>query len=55
MNVKSDIRHMILDKTSVEREVAPKLYFERLKLAGKNISNEGMNGDDIEENNNGSG
>ena len=36
MNVKFDLRHLILEKTSVQREVAPKLYFDRLKLAHRN-------------------
>ena len=36
MNVKFDLRHLILEKTSVQREHAPKLYFERLKIAHKN-------------------
>ena len=35
MNVKFDLRHLILERTSVNREHAPKLYFERLKLAHK--------------------
>eukprot|EP00347_Sterkiella_histriomuscorum_P020695 403336831 len=36
MNVKFDLRHLILEKTSATREHAPKLYFERLKLAYRN-------------------
>ena len=40
MNVKFDLRHLILEKTSVQREHAPKLYFERLKLAHKNREQE---------------
>ena len=36
LNVKFDLRHLILEKTSIQREHAPKLYFERLKLAHKN-------------------
>ncbi len=36
MNVKFDLRHLILEKTSIQRDVAPKLYFERLKLAHRN-------------------
>ncbi len=36
MNVKFDLRHLILEKTSVSREHAPRLYFERLKLAHRN-------------------
>ena len=36
MNVKFDLRHLILEKTSVNREHAPRLYFERLKLAHRN-------------------
>ncbi len=40
MNVKFDLRHLILEKTSVQREHAPRLYFERLKLAHKNRENE---------------
>ncbi|CDW79829.1 hect domain and rcc1-like domain-containing protein [Stylonychia lemnae] len=36
MNVKFDLRHLILEKTSIQREHAPKLYFERLKLAHRN-------------------
>jgi hypothetical protein len=40
MNVKFDLRHLILEKTSVQREHAPRLYFERLKIAHKNRENE---------------
>lgn len=40
MNVKFDLRHLILEKTSVQREHIPKLFFERLKLAYKNKENE---------------
>jgi hypothetical protein len=40
MNVKFDLRHLILEKTSVAREHIPKLYFERLKLAHRNRENE---------------
>lgn len=36
MHVKFDLRHLILEKTSVNRETVPKLYFERLKIAHKN-------------------
>ncbi len=36
MNVKFDLRHLILEKTAVQREHAPRLYFERLKLAHRN-------------------
>jgi len=36
MNVKFDLRHLILEKTSAARESIPKLNFERLKLAHKN-------------------
>jgi hypothetical protein len=36
MNVKFDLRHLILEKTSVPREHAPRLLFERLKLAHRN-------------------
>jgi hypothetical protein len=31
--VKADLRYLILDRTTVAREGALKLYFERLKLA----------------------
>ena len=41
MNVKFDLRHLILEKTSVAREQqqsqVPKVYFERLKLAHRNV------------------
>jgi len=33
MSVKVELRHLILEKTSVNREATPKLYFERLKIA----------------------
>jgi|LauGreDrversion4_2_1035121.scaffolds.fasta_scaffold468963_2 hypothetical protein len=47
MNVKFDLRHLILEKTSINREHAPKLYFERLKLAHKNREISSVdNGDD---------
>lgn len=46
LNVKFDLRHLILEKTSVNREHAPRLFFERLKLAHKNRENE-ENGDDV--------
>jgi len=36
MNVKFDLRHLILEKTAVTREHAPRLMFERLKLAHRN-------------------
>lgn len=36
MNVKFDLRHLILEKTAVAREHAPRLMFERLKLAHRN-------------------
>lgn len=36
LNVKFDLRHLILEKTSVQVEHPHKLYFERLKLAHKN-------------------
>ena len=39
LNVKFDLRHLILEKTSVQREQPPKLYFERLKLAANNKDN----------------
>ena len=32
-NIKIDLRHNILEKTSVARDVAPRLHFERLKIA----------------------
>lgn len=41
MNVKFDLRHMILEKTSIQRENPPKLYFERLKIAHKNVDQNG--------------
>lgn len=31
-NTKYELKHLILKKTSVERDRAPILYFERLKL-----------------------
>jgi hypothetical protein len=36
MNVKFELRHLILEKTSVQREIPSKLYFDRLKLAHRN-------------------
>lgn len=39
-HVKIDLRHLILEKTAVNREACPKLFFERLKLAHKNKENE---------------
>jgi hypothetical protein len=41
INVKFDLRHLILEKTSVSRENIPKLFFERLKIAHKNREIEG--------------
>ena len=46
MNVKFDLRHLILEKTSVQREHAPKLYFERLKIAHRNRENEEGDGEE---------
>lgn len=40
LHVKSELRHLILEKTSVQRENVPKLYFERLKIAHRNRENE---------------
>jgi hypothetical protein len=31
-NSKYELKHLILQKTSIERDRAPVLYFERLKL-----------------------
>ena len=36
LNVKFDLRHLILEKTSILIDHPQKLYFERLKLAHKN-------------------
>lgn len=34
-NVKLDLRHLILEKTSVPREGTPKMVFDRLRMADK--------------------
>lgn len=45
--VKTDLRLLILERTTQPRDQAPKLYFERLKLAEGGVA-DGQNGDAVE-------
>jgi hypothetical protein len=42
-NTKYELKHLILKKTSVDREKAPILHFERLKMQADNNDSNGAN------------